>query len=203
MVSKERIRFWKSHFLFGGGLGNAPALADSIPETSQGTVLRHHSYRSSQQIAHSHQVVNRRGPGEHPGHALATSVTNFTHQTHGFHPAKDLFHSLALALADRVTRVPRGALIDGAAALGIVLRHVRGDSPPADFAHEILRVVVLVRSQRHPPHPGNLLRHGPCCPPLRPWRGPRAARVSPPSRCGSPPRGVPDSPASLLVPWLS
>src|SRR6476620_199849 len=139
MVSKERIRFWKPSFRCDGGLDYSPSLADLIREPSPRAVLRHPSCCNSQQIADSHQVVNRRGPGEHPGHALATSVTNFTHQTHGFHPAKDLFHPLALALADRVTRVPRGALIDGAAALGIVLRHVRGDSPPAEFAHEILR----------------------------------------------------------------
>src|SRR6478609_4565508 len=112
MVSKEKIRFSKPSFRCGGGLGYSPSLADLIREPSQRPRLRHPSCRSPQQIAQSHQVVNRRGPGEHPGHALATSVTNFTHQTHGFYPAKDLFHSLALALAKGVTRVPRGALID-------------------------------------------------------------------------------------------
>src|SRR5579864_2398969 len=136
MAVKERIRFWKASFLCGGGWGNSPSLANSTGETSQRAVLRHHSCRSSQQVAHSHQVVNRRGPGEHPGHALAASVTNFTHQTHGFHPAKDLFHPLALPLAEGVTRMSRGALIDGTATPRVVLRHVRGDSPPADFAHE-------------------------------------------------------------------
>src|SRR6476659_8466054 len=133
MVSKERIWFWKPNFRCGGGLGDAPSLADSIRECSQRPRLRHPSCRSSQQIAHSHQVVNRRGPGEHPGHALAAPVTNFTHQTHGFHPTKDLFHPLALALAKALTRMPRGALIDGAAAVGVVLCHVRRNSPPAEF----------------------------------------------------------------------
>src|SRR6266542_4836754 len=150
MVSKERIRFWKPSFPCGGGLGYSPSLADSIWETGQRPVLRHPSCRSSQQIAHSHQVVNRRGPGEHPGHARAASVTNFTHQTHGFHPTKNLFRPLALALAEGVTRVPRGALVDGAAALGVVLRQVRGDSPPADFPNEVVRVIVLVGTQGHP-----------------------------------------------------
>src|SRR5690348_4885337 len=119
MVSKERIRFWKPGFLCSGGLGYSPSLANSTGETSQRPVLRHHSCCSSQQITHSHQVVNRRGPGEHPGHALAAPVTNFTLQTDRFHPAKDLFHPLALALAEGVTRMPRGALIDGAAAVGV------------------------------------------------------------------------------------
>src|ERR1700726_2059881 len=159
MVSKERIRFWKPSLRCGGGLGYSPSLADSIPETSQGAVLQHHSCRSSQQIAHSHQVVNRRSPGEHPGHALSASVTNFTHQTHRFHPTKDLFHSLALALAEGVTRMPRGASIDGTAAVGVVLRHVRGDSPPADFANKIVGVIVLVGTQGHPLPAGNLLGH--------------------------------------------
>src|SRR4249920_1213717 len=102
MVSKEGIRFSKPSFRCGGGLGYSPSLADLMREPSQGPVLRHPSCRSSQQIADSHQVVNRRGPGEHPGHALSASVTNFTHQTHRFHPAKDLFHPLALALAEGV-----------------------------------------------------------------------------------------------------
>src|SRR6476469_6960384 len=141
MVSKERIRLWKASLRCSGGLGCSPSLPDLIREPSQRPVLRHPSCRSSQQIAHSHQVVNRRGPGEHPGYALAASVTNFTHQTHGFHPAKDLFHALALALAEGVTGMPGRALVDGAGAVGVVLRHVRGDSPPADFAITVVRVV--------------------------------------------------------------
>src|SRR5437868_8256322 len=140
MVSKERIRFWKLSVGCGGGLGYSPSLAGLIREPSRRAVLRHPSCRSSQQIAHSHQVVNRRGPGEHPGHALSASVTNFTHQTHRFHPTKDLFHSLALSLAEGVTRVPRGALIDGAAAVGVVLRHVGGNVAPADFANKVVCV---------------------------------------------------------------
>src|SRR6202162_5727279 len=135
MVSKERIRFWKPSFRCGGGLGYSPSLPDLIREPSQRPVSWHHSCCSSQQIADSHQVVNRRGPGEHPGHALSASVTNFTHQTHRFHPTKDLFHSLALALADCVTPMPRGALIDGAAAVGVVLRHVGGNVVPAGFGN--------------------------------------------------------------------
>src|SRR5438477_11143133 len=147
MVSKERIRFWKPSVGCGGGLGYPASLPDLIREPSQRPVLRHPSCRSPQQIAHSHQVINRRGPGEHPGHALSASVTNLAHQTHRFHPTKDLFHPLALALADGVTEMPRGALIDGAAAVGVVLRHVRGDSPPADFTNKVVCVIVLVRSQ--------------------------------------------------------
>src|SRR5712691_2588592 len=104
MVSKERICFSTPSFRCGGGLGYSASLADSIREPSQRPVLRHPSCRSSQQIAHSHQVVNRRGPGEHPGHArsASASATNFTHQTHSFHPTGGLFHSLALALAEGV-----------------------------------------------------------------------------------------------------
>src|SRR6266566_6379636 len=133
MVSKERIRFWKPSVGCGGGLGYSPSLRDLIREPSQRPRLRHPSCRSPQQIADSHQVVNRRGPGEHPGHALSASMTNLAHQTHRFHPTKDLFHSLALALAEGVTRMPRGALIDGAAAVGVVLRPCGGNVAPADF----------------------------------------------------------------------
>src|SRR6202162_1125546 len=135
MVSKERIRFWKPSVGGGGGWGYPASLPDLIREPSPRAVLRHPSCRSSQQIADPHQVVNRRGPGEHPGHALSASVTNFTHQTHRFHPAKDLFHPLALALAEGVTRMPRGALIDGAAAVGVVLRHVGSNVVPAGFGN--------------------------------------------------------------------
>src|SRR5438045_2178844 len=104
MISKERIGFWKPSFLCGGGLGCSPSLADSMPQTSGRPVLPHPSCCSSQQVTHSHQVVDRRRPGEHPGHALAAAVTNLTHQAHCFHPAEDLFHALTLPLADRVTR---------------------------------------------------------------------------------------------------
>ena len=55
--------------------------------------------------------------------------------------------------------MPRGPLIHRAPALGIVLRHVRGNVHPAEFSYEFLRVVVPIPSQLHSLSRRNGFRH--------------------------------------------
>jgi hypothetical protein len=52
-------------------------------------------------------------------------MPQFPQISHSLQPAKDLFHYLALLLADSTTTVPRRGPIDGSLALFVVLRHRR------------------------------------------------------------------------------
>src|SRR5437879_10712494 len=62
------------------------------------------------------QVVRGEGKCKHPVHAAGAPVPRLGHQPDGFEPAEDLLHSLAPLLADRVARMPRGSLVNRAAA---------------------------------------------------------------------------------------
>ena len=65
-------------------------------------------------------------------------------------PPEDLFHSFALPLTDTITRMARGALIDGAAtASSVVLRYVRRHPALPQVADEGLCVITFVRRQGH------------------------------------------------------
>ena len=114
---------------------------------------------TAHEIADAHQIVSRRGEGEHPADLLQSSMPQLAQQPHGFHPAKYLFDPLALSLAHPIAVVAGGALVDGAAALGIILRHVRGDVHVPQLADEIMNVIALVGSQRDAAVAGNVLGH--------------------------------------------
>src|SRR3972149_5171688 len=60
------------------------------------------SWGRSQQVSHAHQIVGRRGPGEHPPHSFQASKPRLAHQGHGLEPPKDFFHPLAFRLTGRV-----------------------------------------------------------------------------------------------------
>src|SRR5205807_6630189 len=68
--------------------------------------------------------------------------------THRLHPAEDLLHAFADALADAIAGVPRGAPINGAAATTGVLGYVWRDVAFAHVLNKVLGVVVLVATQR-------------------------------------------------------
>src|SRR5436309_2469970 len=78
--------------------------ADAVDFSTDGMRIRINTNLrgQAQQVSHPQQIVNRGRPGEHPFHGLTTAVANLAHQADGFHPAEDLFHSLALLLADGV-----------------------------------------------------------------------------------------------------
>ena len=68
-------------------------------------------------------------------------MPQFPHTSHGLQPAKDLFHPLALLLADRITTVPRRTPIDGTLAPFVVLHHVRRHLHVAGLGYELLEYV--------------------------------------------------------------
>ena len=69
-----------------------------------------------------------------------------------------LLHSFSLLLTHRIPRMPRGPLINSTGAVGIVLRHMRGDVHPSEFPHQFLGVIVLVPTQSYPFPAGDRLR---------------------------------------------
>ena len=77
-------------------------------------------------------------------------------QSYCLAPAKDLLDELAFDLALLVPGVPRGAAIDRAASVGVVLRHMRRYVPISQLADALLGVVVLVATHSHAICPGDL-----------------------------------------------
>src|SRR3989304_1977919 len=103
------------------------------------------------------QVIRRSDEGEPPTHFPQTAQLDLLQQTDHLHPAKRLLDPLAFLLADRIAPVPRRPLVNGAAAVGGVLRHVRGDLPLAQGTDEVAGVIILVPSQSDAPGSGDPL----------------------------------------------
>ena len=84
--------------------------------------------RSCQQISHADQIVSGCGEGENPADAKQTAVPCFAQHSNGLHPAEYFLDSFAFLLADFVTGVTSGALVNGASARAFgVLRNMGRD----------------------------------------------------------------------------
>lgn len=101
-------------------------------------------------IADAHQIISRRREGEYPADLLRLTMPQFAQQPHSFHPAKDLFDSLALSLIHPVAIVTSGALVDGATTVGVILRQVGSHVHVSRLSDEVVNVIALVSSQRYP-----------------------------------------------------
>src|SRR6266404_352381 len=108
-----------------------------------------HSSLHGHQLSHSHQVVSGRREDEDPVHAFGAAMAQLAQQAHRLQPTEDLFDPFALLLTDLIALVARRATIDGRFAIGIVLGHVRRHLQFAQVFHELMRVVVLVTTQRY------------------------------------------------------
>ncbi len=72
--------------------------------------------RDLSQVSDSNQIVDGGSELKDPTHQPHSAVPGLAQQPDGLQPAKDFFYSFALALTNFITRVTRGAFIDGAAA---------------------------------------------------------------------------------------
>ena len=78
------------------------------------------------QIPHPNQIVGGGREGEDPSDTPEAAILGFALARHSLEPSEELFHQLALPLADWITGVPGGAGIDSAAARTVgVLRYLR------------------------------------------------------------------------------
>ena len=82
--------------------------------------------RTGQQISHPDQIVRRRCERENPTYLVNPPMRHLAHQCDRLQPPEALFDSLPLLLADPISGVPRGPLVNGAAAtpLGVLCRSV-------------------------------------------------------------------------------
>src|SRR5438093_349180 len=117
------------------------------------------SRRGSDQVPHTHQIVGGRCPGKHPGDTLPAPVPHLAHQSYRLHPPKDFFHPFAFLLTERVAGMARGSLVDGAAAVRIVLGHMRRGAARPHLLHPVRGVVILVGAHRDAPRSGAGLHH--------------------------------------------
>src|SRR5262252_164646 len=102
------------------------------------------------QVSDSHQIVSCSSELKDPTHQPKAAMTCFTQQPHGLQPAKDLFHSFALSLADCIARMTSRALVNcTTAAPFVVLRDMRRHAALPQLSHEALRVIGFVGRQGH------------------------------------------------------
>src|SRR6267154_5303822 len=86
-----------------------------------------------------------------------------TQQSDIFHPAETFLNALPFLLADRVAAVPRGSLVDGAAARSLlILRYMRGNVHMSAFGDELSGVKALITAHRKALIAGQLLQHQQC-----------------------------------------
>jgi hypothetical protein len=97
----------------------------------EGLEARHSPSNCSQEFGQSNEVVGCGCDGEHPPHSFASSVLCLPEASGGLQPAEGLLDAFANALVDRVAGVADGAPVDGRAAFGLVLRHIRRDTEGA------------------------------------------------------------------------
>src|SRR5438552_8059290 len=101
----------------------------------------HQSSDADQVVGGGDQIAGQSRP-------LQAEKARAAEATHRLHPAEDLLHAFADALADAIAGVPRGAPINGAAATTGVLGYVWRDVAFAHVLNKVLGVVVLVATQR-------------------------------------------------------
>src|SRR6185312_15398618 len=92
----------------------------------------------SQQARQAHQVVSHSRKAERQADPLPTSEAGSAQACNLLTPAKDLLDPLADALAQNITLMPGHAAINGRAAPGGVLRHVRGHVHRPKLVDEVL-----------------------------------------------------------------
>src|SRR3954449_9756352 len=104
----------------------------------------------SQQARQAHQVVGHSRKAERQADPLPTSEAGSAQACDLLGPAKDLLDPLADALAQSIARMPGDAAINGRAAPGRVLRHVRGHVHRPKLVDEVLCIKGLVGPERDP-----------------------------------------------------
>src|ERR1700732_1457013 len=75
-----------------------------------------HRRNCGRQFSHAHQIGGGAGESEGPRHFAHSAMPHFAPPGHRLQPAETFFDALPFLLADGVSRVPRGARINGAAA---------------------------------------------------------------------------------------
>src|SRR6266516_1791468 len=101
----------------------------------------HQSSDADQVVGGGDQIAGQSRP-------LQAEKARAAEATHRLHPAEDLLHAFADALADAIAGVPRGTPINRTPTPARVLRDVRRDVALAHLRNEALGVVVLVATQR-------------------------------------------------------
>jgi hypothetical protein len=76
-------------------------------------------HRLGPQSPQPNQVVGRLHQGESPVHFPQAAQLHSLEQANRLHPAKGLFHALALPLTDGIAQVPRGAFVNDAGAVAL------------------------------------------------------------------------------------
>ncbi len=100
-------------------------------------------FRDSQEvIGRPHKPTRQLGPSN-------PSVASAPKSSHGFHPTKNLFDSLASPLAQLITQVPRSRSVDRRSSTpSPIFSHMRRNSPAPQHRHKSAAIISFVSAQR-------------------------------------------------------
>src|SRR5918996_5324305 len=139
-------RFWPSRVAVCVGIG-VPA-----PEEVSIGLAASRSDRLWQQSTEPQQIV---GGADQIGielRARDSAEAGLAQAPDCLHPAKDLFHALAMALAERITGMTGGAPIQARRSAMGHLGNVGLDAPRAQVPDEVPGMIALIRGQRPRSH---------------------------------------------------
>src|SRR5262245_23620096 len=108
------------------------------------SALHTDSSRCSQDLRDANEIVGGCDENEEPFDQCAPAMSGLTQAAHGLHPTERLFDLFSLDRADAMTGMAGRARVDRRAAVGVVLRHMRGAAARAAAGDEIGRVIVFV-----------------------------------------------------------
>src|SRR5437588_553100 len=112
------------------------------------STLQTDSSRCDQNFRDANKVVGGRRQHEEPFDQRPPAMSGLAQATHSLHPAKSLFDLFSLDRANAMTGMAGGPRVDRRAAVGIILRDMRGATTLAAAGNEISGVVVLVATHR-------------------------------------------------------
>src|SRR5258706_9027094 len=96
-------------------------------------------------LPYPYQIVDGAGEGEHPPSTLETLVSGLPHQPNGLRPSKNLLDRFAFPLADPISRMACGALINRTSTPTIgILSSMKGDVHSSHLVKKLRGVIVLV-----------------------------------------------------------
>jgi hypothetical protein len=112
------------------------------------------------QVSHAHQIVGGASESKNSVHFAHSAMPHLPHQRNRLHPAEAFFDSLPLLLTEGVTRVPRGAAINRAAAgARIILCYMQRHPQIPALGCKSMRVESFVSAYRHRLRAGKFLQH--------------------------------------------
>ncbi len=111
------------------------------------------------QVFKSYQVERCESEDEHPIDTIATAMSRFAHRADGLEPTEDFFNAFAPALANQVALMPSSPMINRAASVRRVHRHMRRNVSFTQARDEVARIIAFICTESNLPCSSDRIGH--------------------------------------------